>query len=522
MPRRSRTKPSRSSQSAAPTGLTAQEARRLDLNSEELGVAVSRLMARAGKALAQEVLHQLPGQAGKAGLTGQTGEAAKAASVLFFCGKGNNGGDGLAAAALLQSMGHNAWVVLAEPKARILHPAPRAYLGMCDAKMMTEWKGQAEPAWDGVHLLVDCMLGTGQTGKLRAPYDAIARWMNSRRAHATLIACDVPTGMGSKSAVKPHLTVTLHARKQGMTNANSGKIVVAPIGIPRAAETQVGIGDFALGYIRPKANSHKGDNGVVLILAGSKAYAGAPRYCGMGAYRTGSDLVYAVVPADVAATVQSFGPEVMVHESNPGPHSTPESATALRKLAKRATAMVVGPGLGNDPQSIEAARQALKLAEVRKIPVVVDADGLAALTPAFLRRHGKHTVLTPHAGEFRKMTGKSATPRNVVAYAKRNQVTVLCKGVLVPNVHASLITDGTRSRESRRGHATMSVGGTGDVLAGTVAALLAKGAVPFEAACAGAYITGCAGEVMASLRSYGATAVDLHEAIPAVLLRLPR
>jgi NAD(P)H-hydrate epimerase len=156
----------------------------------------------------------------------------------------------------------------------------------------------------------------------------------------------------------------------------------------------------------------------------------------------------------------------------------------------------------------------LDAAADRDLPTVVDADGLDALDDAILARHGKRMVLTPHAKEFHDLAGRAATRSNVMTYAARHGVTVLRKSAV------DVVSDGTSTRECRRGHPTLTVGGTGDVLAGVTGALLAKGAAPFDAACAASYLLKSAGEVAASLRSYGATASDVAEAIPAVLVRL--
>jgi hydroxyethylthiazole kinase-like uncharacterized protein yjeF len=473
--------------------LAWREARRLDLNAQELGVPVAALMRRAGRALAAEVAR-----------------AAKGRGALFFCGKGNNGGDGLAAAAHLQAQGQPAWVVLVqEPQG-----PGRALLERIDPGTVARWRGQAERAWTKVPVLVDCLLGSGLSGPPRAPYDGAIRYLNRRRAAgATVVACDVPSGLGSALAVHPTATVTFHAPKEGMTAANSGRVTVAPIGIPRAAETDVGLGDLAAYYPVPRPDSHKGDNGVVLAVAGGP-FTGAPFYVGMAAYRSGADLVHACLPREAARTLAAYGPELMVHAVEPGDHLTVAGAKRAKEWMQRATALAIGPGLGTKPETRKAAARLLEEAAARDLPVVVDADGLDALTPELLARHGHRMVLTPHSREFLDLAGAPATPRSVTAYARRHGVTVVWKH------QGALVTDGTRSRPCRHGHPTMTVGGTGDVLAGSIAALLAKGAPPFEAACAGAYLVGSAGEVAASVRSWGATATDVAEAIPAVLLRI--
>lgn len=479
--------------------LPVREFRRLDLNAEELGVPVSQLMARAGKALASVVQSRM----------GARGNA------LFVCGKGNNGGDGFAAAYLLHRAGQEVRVLLAEPREAVRSPAARLYLDLLPPDRVDVWKGRWKPDWSEAKVVVDCLLGSGISGEPRAPYDVLIRAVDRLRRRAHVVSCDVPSGLGTPIAVRPHETVTFHAAKQGMTPRNSGRIQVAPIGIPRAAETDVGLGDLDQAYPRPRPDSHKGDNGVVLVVAGGP-YLGAPHYAGMSAYRTGADLVHACLPEDAARIVAGYGPHVMVHAVEPGSRLTPMGVPGIVEWMDRATAVLVGPGLGSDPLTREAAAQVLAEAARRGLPMVVDADGLDALTPALLERHGKRMVLTPHSKEFLDLAGTAPTEASVHSYAARNGgVTVLWKR------QGAFVTDGTHRKWCRRGHPTMTVGGTGDVLAGAVATLLAKGVPPFEAAAAGAYLTGSAGELAAALRSWGATATDVLEAIPAVLLRLP-
>ncbi len=481
-----------------PIPLSLSDVRRLDGNSEELGVPVARLMANAGQALAEAVMDHVK----------------KGGEAILFCGKGNNGGDGIAAAVELQSLGRKAWVVLLEPPERLSRPA-QLYFRKLRPGSWTVWTGKPEAAWNKVSVLVDAMLGIGISGPPRPPYAHAIEWLNARRqAGAFVISCDVPSGLGHKPAVRPTRTITFHAVKEGMHDRNCGHIEVAEIGIPAAAVTDVGLGDLLVGYPIPKVDSHKGQNGVLLMVAGSIPYAGAPFYSGTAAYRTGCDIVHGAASADTAVALRGYGPHIIVHEVCKGPRLQADGIAAIRRLLPRASALLIGPGLGDDARTRRAAAQVLKDAARRGLPIVVDADGLDALTPALLARHGRSMVLTPHTREFEDLTGKPATDGNVQAYAAATGVTVLCKGAV------RLITDGTRTRWCRRGHPTLTVGGIGDVIAGSTAALLAKGASPFDAACAASYLVGCAGEQAADILSFGATATDVANAIPAVLHRL--
>jgi NAD(P)H-hydrate epimerase len=474
----------------------AREQRRVDLNSDDLGVPVERLMGNAGTALAKELARH----------------AKRGQDVLLLCGKGNNGGDGFAAAAELARQGRRPRVVLAEPAARIASPAARSHFArLKDAGVPVErWTGRPSPSWKGVRVLADCLLGSGLSGAPRGPYAAMVRWLDARRrAGATVVSCDVPSGLGTSLAVRPTVTVALHEAQAGIP----GRVVVAPIGVPRAA-LGIGFGDLDAGYPVVRHDSHKGDNGIVLVVAGSVPLVGAPHYVAMGAYRTGADLVHVAAPPDAATSIRSWGPEAIVHAVGRGGHLTLDALPAVEALMDRCTAVAVGPGLGRHPSTLKAARAVLTAVADRDLPTVVDADGLDALDDAFLRRHGGRMVLTPHAREFLDLTGRKATRANVAAYAKAHGVTVLRKAAV------DVASDGRRTRECSRGHPTLTVGGTGDVLAGITAALLAKGAAPFEAACAASHLLKSAGEVAASVRSYGATAGDVAEAIPSVLARL--
>lgn len=475
---------------APPDTLPVKEFRRLDLNSEEMGVPVRRLMDNAGRALAEAVQGMLP-----------DGE------VVLLCGKGNNGGDGYAAAAHLLEAGLvTRCVVVEEPTG----PDSRHYRDALPEGLVEPWRAFKDRRKDKAGLVVDCLIGSGIRGEPRPPYDAAIRWINRQRA--PVVSCDIPSGLGSSCAVTPDATVTFHAAKQGMTRHNSGAIHVADIGIPRRAEREVGFGDLKVGYPVPAPDSTKGQNGRVLLVGGGP-FAGAPHYAGIAAYRTGADLVLAHIPKKAADVVRTWGPDLLVHDAGTD-HLTPADLDGILTALGRASVLLVGPGLGDAPDTREAVRTLLDAAARERKPVVIDADGLDAVTPEYLRRNGVRTVLTPHAQEFRDLTGLEPSRQNVEKYAARHGVTVLRKGA------EDVVSDGERRRHCRRGHPAMTVGGTGDVLAGCVAALLGKGAEPFDAACAAAYLVGVAGELAAQMWSYGATATDVAHAVPAVLRRL--
>ncbi len=472
----------------------AAEMRRLETNAAELGVSNAMLMARAGEAVARFILER------------------PKAPVVIFCGKGNNGGDGLAAASLLLKGKRDVHVVLVE--GRVESPLAKELLADLPKSKAASWSGPKD-AWSKPDLLlVDAMLGVGAKGALRGPYKQAAVWLNARRkAGQVVLSIDVPSGLGHAGAVQPSHTIALHAAKPGMSRATAGIVTVADIGFPAKSE-ECGLGDLDAAYVRPAWDSRKGDNGRVLVIGGSIPFVGAAYYAAMAAYRTGADMVHILAPLECATALRAMGPHAIVHDAPGARHLSPDAMASIKPLLAKCDAIVLGCGLGPSKQSRALAALVLDEAARRKLPVVIDAEALDAATPALLRRHGKRSVMTPHGGEFQRIAKKVASEEAVVAFARKHGVTVLRKAAI------DVVTDGKRTRRSSRGHPAMTVGGIGDVHAGALGTMLAKGTAPFEAACATAYIVGAAGEVAASLRSYGTVATDVIEAIPVILARM--
>ncbi len=464
------------------------EFRRLDWNAVGLGVGLDRLMDRAAKALADEVV----------------GRAKSGQAVVLVCGKGNNGGDGFAAAELLLAAGVDAHVVALAAD----NPWPgSAYLRRIPRERVHGWPldAKAKRAFSGA-LWVDCILGSGMRGDARGTAADAIGFLGRRR----VISCDVPSGLGGRRAVTPEATVTFHAAKEGMDEDNSGEIIVRSIGFPRGV-ADVGLGDLVVGYPVPGDDSHKGDNGRLVVVGGGP-YTGAPWYSAMAAYRCGVDLARVVAPADAASVIATWGAEPMVSASGPGRHLAAEHVDNVIEHLEVASACVIGPGLGRHPDTVHAAKDILAWTAKQGLPTVVDADGLLAVD-----RHLDHPalVLTPHAGEFESLAGRKPTPANVAKYAAGSGNVVLRKGAV------DVLADSHGKRLCRLGHPTMTVGGTGDVLAGAVGAMLAKGASPMAGAAAALYLVNSAGMVAGDLLSFGATATDVLDAIPQVLQRLP-
>jgi NAD(P)H-hydrate epimerase len=463
----------------------------LDTNSEYFGVSLETLMENAGWAVAAVVERDFG-----SGLR-----------IAVLCGCGNNGGDGFVTARHLKER-NDVDVMLARPPNFIKKQVAWSNYEKVQEISMLWRKGCLE----GYDLLIDALLGVRTVGTPREPFGEIIQEMNA--SGIPIVSVDIPSGLGSEFMVKPRTTVTFHDLKEGMDKDNSGNIVVEAIGIPLEAETYCGPGDYAY-YPIPGQMTHKGDNGRVLIVGGGP-YTGAPCLAGLGCYRIGADLVRVAAPNAVASTIASYTPNLIVHPLG-GQVLHPGDVPKVKGYLREVDALLIGSGLGRDPQTMEAVRLIIKACD---LPIVVDADGFAALAGGNLDLlKGKKGIITPHPGEYMKLIGQELPEdidmrvQKVKHLAARIGMTVLLKGAL------DIVSDGERVRFNKTGNAGMTVGGTGDVLAGICAGLLAKGMDPFMAARVAAYTGGAAGDLAFETHSYGLLATDMVDEVPRVLSR---
>ena len=478
------------------------EVRVLDANAEALGVPVSRLVENAGRGLAE---HLRP--------------VAGAGPVVVLVGPGNNGADGLVAARLLAAERvpvellmpfHGEGWKSADAKRAFLSLPPQVKASF-DPDIQT-----VEAALGRATVIVDALLGAGLEGPLREPYAAWCGLLAS--AQARVVAVDVPTGF----AYVPRETLTFHDIKEGMTEQNSGRIRVVDVGIPQEASLYTGPGEYLL-YPEGKSEQHKGEGGIVLIIGGGP-YTGAPAVAGMSALRAGADLAIILTPHRAWSVIASYSPNLVVRPLNGDDlnFDDPANRVTLATWMKKAHSVVLGPGLGLMASTQKSVHHVLERATRDGLPCVVDADALTALAQ---RKDllGPRMVLTPHAAEFRSLAGREL-PRDPLARgaaaqaaAKQHGATWLVKGPV------DCIAQSERLKLNATGHPAMSVGGTGDALAGVVGALLAKKMTPFDAARLGARLAGDAGRIAAAQKSWGLVATDVVDALPTVLSQmLPR
>ncbi len=496
------------------TPLTTDEMRILELNAEYLGVTHSMLMQNAGREVARVV---------------SSNENVKGKLVVILCGMGGNGGDGLVAARYLHEDGAEVEVFLLGYPENITNPDTRVNWNILgnlheipSLVLKTESEVRRCDSIEKADVLIDALMGFGLKSKLREPLLTAVKAFN--KSKAVKYAIDVPTGIDSDTgdilgaAVMADHTIALHAPKKGMTAPSNvgGRLHTVSIGIPAETSRICGPGDMRILTPPRDKSTQKGDYGKILIVGGSDVFSGAPALAGMAALRTGADLVSIFAPESVVHAIRSYSPNLMVRSLGTR-ILTPESNDLVIEAAKDQDVVAIGPGLGLDTETNASVRTIVgKLAEKKK-SMVIDADGLKALAGSGLAFDPENAVLTPHWGELgillQEKLGNSRNHENRLRYAlkaaSRFNSVVLLKGAIDIVAHP----DG-RYKLNRTGVPAMSVGGTGDVLTGIVAALIVRGKGAFTTAAASAFISGCAGEAAFKQKGDHIVATDCIEQIP--------
>jgi ADP-dependent NAD(P)H-hydrate dehydratase / NAD(P)H-hydrate epimerase len=477
---------------------------------EALGVPSLDLMEAAGRAVAEVVA-----------------ELAPVGPVRVVCGKGNNGGDGFVAARLLREMGFEVEALLLWPGEELRGDAAvnfeRSGGELVDGDLAARLTGSGA--------VVDAIFGTGFEGAPRGPAASAIQAINS--CDAPVVACDIASGVDASTgevegeAVQADLTVSFHAAKLGQRVApgkrHTGELRVAPIGIPAGApdETAGGEIDPAVLDLLPRrgAESTKFSSGQVGVAGGSRGLTGAVRMTSLAAIRAGAGYATVAVPADLNLVFEIAQPEVM---SVPCPGGdgclVPASEKAVLSVLGRAGAAVLGPGLGRDPGSFELARGLVGKIEA---PLVIDADGLNAFAGRLgdLAAREGPTVLTPHAGELGRLLERESGEIDRHRLASAKEAARAARAILLLKGDDTIVTDGERVAVNALSAPALATAGSGDVLSGMTAAMLARGLEPFAAACAAVLAHARAGREAA--RRLGAAesviAGDVIEAIPSAL-----
>jgi len=505
--------------------VTAAEMRAIDsATSERFGVPSLTLMENAGAAVAEHVL----------------AHHGSVRRIVIFCGKGNNGGDGFVAARRLHQKGKTVQVILLASPADLKGDAATmfgklpsaAIVGNSREDLRSDRVRLSLPA----DLYLDAILGTGFTPPVRGLYADAIEIMNA--SPSPVIAVDIPSGadadaMGPQNGVIARadsiITFTAARPAHVFSLLTDGPNYVAGIGSPEEAIVSslhlnvITARDFAPLIGSRPVESNKGNYGHVLVVGGSGGKAGAAAMAGMSALRAGAGLATVATPKSVLSTVAGFHPELMT-EPLPETEAGTIAANAgerLDALAKGKSVLAIGPGISRFPATSGLVRTLVSKSE---IPVVLDADGLNAFEGRTdeLNGKGRLLVITPHPGEMARLAGCSTADvqkdRLGVArhFAQEHELIVVLKG------HRTLVVqpDG-EAWANTTGNPGMSTGGTGDILTGMVAAMIAQN--PNDtllAILAAVHLHGLAGDVMReSVGEHSMVATDLLRGLPEAFWR---
>lgn len=463
-------------------------------------------------------------------------------SVLIICGKGNNGGDGMAVARHLVNREAAVRVlVLGDPKG--FRGDAAANYAICERMQVPVVPVDSAGRLSGVSaairkadLIVDAILGTGIVPPVRGLVAQVVRRIN--RSGKPVIAVDLPTGLSADSSdvtgevVRSDLTVTFGLPKISLVQypslSTAGRVEIADISLPvelvdKADIRTELIGNEILGTLPlRKPDLHKGTAGRVLIIAGSKDMPGAAVMTALSCFRTGAGLVYAAVPENVRRYFSKRlmeGVLVPLPESERG-HFTPAALSAILSSARGKKVMALGPGIGLDPDTGEMVRSLIRKS---RIPVVLDADGINHIAEDLevLKKAGAQVILTPHPGEMGRLSGASSHEVKTRRVDLAREFACKFKVILVLKGARTVVADPEgRVFINTTGNPGMATAGTGDVLTGMIAGLSAQGMKPLQAALAGVYLHGCCGDLAARRRgARGLLSRDLIREIPNVLPR---
>ncbi|CAN5675966.1 bifunctional ADP-dependent NAD(P)H-hydrate dehydratase/NAD(P)H-hydrate epimerase [soil metagenome] len=475
---------------------SAQEMILADNGAQELGISGGVLMERAGAAMAAEILERYtPRRLRRLGLR-----------ALAVCGGGNNGGDGFVIARELHRAGVEVSVIATKDE---YEGDPAINLKILrNLGIQIHGPDDLDELLNGTGLLVDALLGTGFSGEVREKEAALIRQLND--AGVTTVAVDVPSGVDGSTgeaqgeAIVADLTICAHAAKLGCVifpgREHAGVVIAVDIGIPPEADVEPSVTWTDKQSIRgliPRTieSAHKYSAGALLVVAGSKGVTGAPVMAVEAAQRTGCGIIFLATSASAAPDLDLRLTEALVYgmpEDDTG-QMTSEALEQVLEQAERATALVVGPGMGIGEEGTKLVEGILRGVEV---PVLLDADAISNLSGSdALSRREAPTVITPHPGELGRLMKSGAKElqarrlRSAWEASEKHGCCVLLKG------SDTIVTEGGWIAVNSTGSVALATAGTGDVLSGVIGALLSRGMEPYEAARTGAWVHGRASEL---------------------------
>ena len=511
--------------------LTTEQMHQAEKECASAGLSTEALMENAGKAVAEEV--------------GRILGTVVNQRVLFLIGPGNNGGDGLVTARHLQEWGAKASVYLASAR-----PPEDPNLAMilkhkvtCIEVSQDEMLGKFDTLLDGANAVIDALFGTGAvrpfSGITLQLLDKVNRAKKKRRG-LRIIALDLPSGLSADTGdcdpgcLYADNTITLGFPKPGLFLSSGservGKLSVVDIGIPTELVAPVNTELLTLEWARSviperPLNANKGNFGKVLVVAGSINYIGAAYLASSGAIRVGAGLVTLATAMSLQSILASKLTEVTylpLPESRPGLIS-PEAVKVIHPQLNQFDVLLLGCGLGQSQSALKFI-ELLLLRRKPELPLVLDADALNTLAtiPNWWQHLTSDGVLTPHPGEMARLTGLSVdeVQSNRIDIARKAAET-WHKTVVLKGAYTVTASPEGKCLVSPVANPGLASAGTGDVLTGVIAGLLAQGLGPFEAAALGVYLHGEAGEVIREkLGDAGMVASDLLPVLPVVIKEL--
>jgi ADP-dependent NAD(P)H-hydrate dehydratase / NAD(P)H-hydrate epimerase len=484
---------------------------------EQRGIPSLDLMERAGQGVARAVE-----------------EFAPDGPVVVVCGKGNNGGDGLVVARLLREAAREVTVVCLAASEELSSDAHANLERLPGPPPLALSDSDSSEALAQAHLVVDALLGTGFSGVAHGAMGEAIAAIND--APGLVVSVDMPSGVDASSgvvagpAITAAKTITFHAAKPGLWihpgKGQTGVLDTIDIGIPRGAPDASDIGlirDEVLDVLPSRAaSSTKFSSGHVVIVGGSRGLTGAPAMASLAALRAGAGYATACVPASLRQILDMQLLEVMtVGLADEDGALTLEALSAVTGSLARAGCLALGPGLGRDPQSVRFARE---LACEASLPLVLDADGLNAHAGSLaeLAARKTPTVLTPHTGELARLLETDSEKVQSERLAHAHHAAEQAQAIVVLKGDDTLVVEPAgRVAISRGNSPALATAGTGDVLTGAIAALLAQGMEPFAAAAAGVHLHSRAGREAARRQgsAEGVIASDVIAALPATRRR---
>ncbi|MEM0355817.1 MAG: NAD(P)H-hydrate dehydratase [Desulfurococcaceae archaeon] len=489
--------------------ITTRDMRILELNCVAIGIPLRLLMEAAGKSVADEVVRRAGSYTNS--------------RVIILAGKGGNGGDGLVAARYLASRGFKVTVYLAYDPKLIDHP---------DTKFNYEIlsrMGSVEIVVFEDHLvinesdiIIDALLGTGVKGEIRDPLKRMIEESNNSIAKLR-VAVDTPSGLNPDTgevhgiAFKADLTITFHGVKPGLLKRRdlTGEIIVANIGVPPETWIYAGPGDVEVLLPKRPRDAHKGSMGKIMVIGGSNRFTGAPTLAALASLASGADLAYIVTPTSTRNIIASYSPEIITLPYDE-PYLKPSVLDKIIEYIDRIKphVLIIGPGLGDEPDTLDTVSKLIDIVLDRGMFAVIDADALKTIKMG--RKLSKSIVITPHRGEFMRIYGGTLfnDPFRDAEIVKR--VADDLNTVILLKAPVDIVSDGVRVKLNRTGNPYMSIGGTGDVLTGIVAVMIAQIKDTFIAAYIGAYINGLAGDYLLKNNRF-VSPLEIIKTIPSII-----